>query len=326
MRTTISAKSDKRRTGVTVTPPQSVMASVIATVMAATLAACGGEGAVKATPVDAEDAASAGAAIEEAAAEKQDPGAILDAVIAGDHRRDEEKARDVWRHPKETLTFFGVQPDHHVVEITPGGGWYTNVIAPYVNAGDGVYYAAGSDPARSDRAARAVAAFKEAYTEKSELYGDVRMTVLGQEIAPAGSADAVVTFRNVHNWMRGDGASLAFASFYDALKPGGVLGVVEHRADEDADNGGGYVKVSTVKEFAAAAGFVFEASSEVNANEADTKDHPFGVWTLPPVRRSSRAAGIPEPGFDREKYDAIGESDRMTLRFRKPLTEESSTE
>ncbi len=295
----------------------------ISILCAGLLAACGGGGEGAVTAVDADAAASAEAAISEAAAQSQDPSALLDAVIAGDHRSPEEKARDQWRHPKETLAFFGLQPSDTVVEITPGGGWYTNVIAPYIKTGGGVYYAAGRDPERSERSARAVAAFKEAYGGKPELYGDVRISVFGQEVAPAGTADAVYTFRNVHNWLRGDGGSIAFGSFYDALKPGGVLGVVEHRANEDAENGDGYVKVSTVIELAEAAGFVFEEGSEINANAADTKDHPFGVWTLPPVRRSTRAAGIPEPGFDRDKYDAIGESDRMTLRFRKPANAEA---
>lgn len=256
-----------------------------------------------------------------AAAEAPDAAALLDAAIAGDHRSAEEKARDVWRHPKETLTFFGVAPDMTVVEIWPGGGWYTKILAPYLKAGGGVYYAAQRDPASSERAAEAVQKFKDAYADAA-LYGDIRVTVLGEgsDIAPPGTADVVLTFRNVHNWLGAGEAEANFRAFHRALKPGGVLGVVEHRANEDAsdDLASGYVKTSKVKALAEAAGFVFVEASEINANPADTKDHPFGVWTLPPVRRSSPSPGQEDPAFDRAKYDAIGESDRMTLKFVKP--------
>ena len=262
------------------------------------------------------ESAEASAPVEATAAD------VLDTVIAGDHRSEEEKARDVYRHPKETLLFFGAEPSMTIVEIWPGGGWYSNVIAPFLASGDGVYYAAGLDPEASDRSREAVDAFKEKYRDGSELYGTVRTTALGaEEIAPPASADMVLTFRNVHNWLGAGTAEENFQKFYNALKPGGVLGVVEHRAGENApdDPSTGYVKESTVKDLAAAAGFDFEASSEVNANTADTKDHPFGVWTLPPVRRSSEARGVDDPDFDRARYDAIGESDRMTLKFRKPI-------
>ncbi|MEZ5896444.1 MAG: hypothetical protein R3C40_02735 [Parvularculaceae bacterium] len=285
--------------------------TLTATTLAALMLAACGEQKADAEPVsEAETAATSSAA-------------QLDAAIAGAWRTDEERARDQWRHPKETLEFFGVEPSMTVVEIWPGGGWYTNIIAPYLNSGGGVYYAANVDPAASDRAAQAVESYKEKYADAS-IYGDVRVTVLGDgsPIAPEGTADVVLTFRNVHNWLgRGD-AQDHFQAFYDALKPGGVLGVVEHRADEGADesNGAaGYVKESKVKELAKNAGFEFDLSSEINANPADTKDHPFGVWTLPPVRRSAEANGEETAGFDRAHYDAIGESDRMTLKFRKPL-------
>jgi predicted methyltransferase len=246
----------------------------------------------------------------------------LDAVLAGEFRDEEERARDGWRHPKETLLFFGVEPDMTVVEVWPGGGWYTNVIAPYLKEGGGVYYAASFDPASSERAASALQRYEESYVAKPEIYGDIRLTQLGaDEIAPAGSADVVLTFRNVHNWFGNDTAADNFAKFYAALKPGGVLGVVEHRLGEEAaaDTAGGYVKESAVKKLAEDAGFNFEGASEINANPADTKDHPFGVWTLPPVRRSGDGPGDAPADFDRAKYDAIGESDRMTLKFRKPM-------
>jgi len=252
---------------------------------------------------------------------------ILENLLAGNHRSEEEKARDQFRHPKETLLFFGVEPNMRVIEIWPGGGWYTNVIAPYLAKGEGVYYAAHFDPTRSERAAAAVSSFKEKYGDDPETYGNVNVTTLGaeSEIAPQGSADVVLTFRNVHNWMGGDNAPVYFQKFYDALRPGGVLGVVEHRANSsDVEGPTGYVSEETVIAFAKAAGFDFDQRSEINANAADTKDHPFGVWTLPPVRRSSAVRGQEDPEFDRAKYDAIGESDRMTLKFRKPIASDGA--
>lgn len=252
-----------------------------------------------------------------------DPAAALDAAISGAHRPAEEKARDVWRHPKETLGFFGVEPNMTVVEVWPGGGWYTNILAPYLKQGGGALYAAGLDPKASPRAAENVRAFTAKFAENPALYGEVRITALADEaIAPAGTADMVLTFRNVHNWLASGTAEANFQKFYAALRPGGVLGVEEHRARPDAtadsEKTTGYVREATVIALAEAAGFAFESSSEINANPKDKKDHPFGVWTLAPVRRSSAASGVADPAFDRTKYDAIGESDRMTLKFRKP--------
>lgn len=278
------------------------------------LAACGGNEETTAP------------APEEAAA--PDNGALLEAALAGEHRTGEERARDQHRHPKETLLFFGVEPDMSVVEIYPGGGWYTQVLAPYLKAGGGKLYAAGFSPeGASERVRAALADFRAQYVEQPETYGDVEMTVLGGEVAPAGAADAVVTFRNVHNWLSRGDAQDYFEDFYDALKPGGVLGVVEHRADGaelPRDGSKGYVYTDDVIALAEGAGFEFEAASEINANPKDTKDHPFGVWTLPPARRSSEIRGQEDPNFDRAPYDAIGESDRMTLKFRKPLAAEGA--
>lgn len=283
----------------------------LAASLALTASACGGK---------TETADSA----PEAAA-PMDNGARLDAVLAGDHRSDEERVRDGFRNPKETLLFFGAEPGMTIVEVYPGGGWYTQVIAPYLKSGGGKLYAA-SFPAEgaSERAREALDTFRTTYVENTETYGDVEMTTLGGDhhIAPAGAADMVVTFRNVHSFTGRNNAEEVFAEFYRALKPGGVLGVVEHRADGadlPADGSSGYMYTDDVKALAAGAGFEFEAASEINANAADTKDHPFGVWTLPPVRRSSAVRGQDDPNFDRAKYDAIGESDRMTLKFRKPL-------
>jgi predicted methyltransferase len=250
-----------------------------------------------------------------------DNGTVLDEILAGDHRSSEERARDQYRHPKETLQFFEVTPEMSVVEIWPGGGWYTQVIAPYLKTGGGVYYAAGfsKDDAR-ESVVNALNAFEENYVAKPEIYGNVKMTVLGDAIAPEGAADVVLTFRNIHNWMESGTTQDYFAEFYSALKPGGVLGVVTHRADGTSlphDGSSGYTYTDDVIALAQAAGFEFEAASEINANAKDTKDHPFGVWTLPPVRRSSEIHGVSDPDFNPALYDAIGESDRMTLKFRK---------
>lgn len=251
-------------------------------------------------------------------------GEILDQVLAGDHRTDEERARDQHRNPKETLLFYGIEPDMHVVEISPGGGWYTQVIAPYLKTGGGKLYAAGgSREGASERLTAYLDRFENTYVNNPDVYGTVEMTVLGGDsaIAPEGTADAVLTFRNIHNWQGRGNLEEVFAAAYSALKPGGVFGVVEHRADgTDLPNDGstGYAYTDDVVAAAQAVGFDFDSASEINANAADTKDHPFGVWTLPPVRRSSAIRGNEDPDFDRAKYDAIGESDRMTLKFRKP--------
>lgn len=236
-------------------------------------------------------------------------------ILAGDHRSPENRARDSYRHPAETLAFFGLEPGMTVVEIGPGGGWYTEVIAPAVGA-EGKLYAAHADPAASDRAAAAVARFQEKLDADTDNYGSTSLAVFsgGDLSTPDNAADMVLTFRNVHNWYMGDVAEQSFASFYRALKPGGVLGVVEHRLPETADDGlqktSGYMKRSAVVAMAEAAGFQLVEESEINANPADTADYPKGVWTLPP--------NFAEGEETRAKYAAIGESDRMTLKFVKP--------
>jgi predicted methyltransferase len=251
------------------------------------------------------------------AAEGVDP--ALAAVIAGDHRSAANKARDEYRHPAETLAFFGIRPEMKVVEVWPAGGWYAEILAPYVGA-KGKYYAAGWDPdAKAEFIQLGIKAFRDKLAARPDLYGGTEMTVLSfpdkTAIAPPGTADMVLTFRNIHNWMGGGNAEKAFAAMYAALKPGGVLGVVEHRARTDAPQdpkaASGYVREDYAIALAEKAGFVLEARSEINANPRDTKDYEKGVWTLPPTYREGEK--------DKAKYAAIGESDRFTLRFRKPL-------
>lgn len=238
--------------------------------------------------------------------------APLDAVLAGAQRSDANKARDRFRHPAETLGFFGLKPTMTVVEVSPGGGWYTEILAPYLNA-KGQYIGANSNPAASANAAAAVKKFTDKLAADPAT-AKAKVTAFGKgsyDIAPPGSADAVLTFRNVHNWHMAGFDAAAFKAFYKALKPGGVLGVEEHRLPETkADElmkSSGYMKVSYVRKLAEAAGFKYVGSSEINANPKDTKDYPKGVWTLPPT--------FQDGDIDKAKYAAIGESDRMTLKF-----------
>jgi len=246
--------------------------------------------------------------------------AISDAVTS-DIRSDKAKVRDEYRNPQQTLRFFGLKPNMTVVEISPGGGWYADILYSVVKE-NGKYVAAHFyvDEKTSGYYKKSVEGFKEKMKpgmkyEGAELTAFDPMKAL--DISEAGSADMVLTFRNVHNWyMRNgdEGIDNAFGAFFKALKPGGVLGVVEHElpesADDEAMKKSGYMKRSYVVAAAEKAGFVLEASSDVNANPMDSADHPKGVWTLPP-----RLALDDE---DREKYMAIGESNRMTLKFTKP--------
>jgi len=246
--------------------------------------------------------------------------ALLDTVIAGDHRADATRTRDVHRHPKDTLLFFGLEPDMAVVEIWPSTGWYTEVLAPVLRD-SGTLYAARfpvSWDKAPDYAKRQDQALQAKMAARPDVYGKVIPTeILAPDFvnaAPKGSADMVLTFRNVHNWAKAGKADAMFATFFDLLKPGGILGVEEHRAKpgtafEDQVKSG-YMTEQYVIETARKAGFRFVARSDVNANPMDTKDYPDGVWTLPPTLRLGDK--------DRDRYLAIGESDRMTLKFVKP--------
>lgn len=260
---------------------------------------------------------------------EEKPVMTLAEAVASDLRSAEEKARDAWRNPVETLEFFGVSQNMKVIEVWPGGGWYTNILAPWLAAGGGTLVAAGfdaasiEDPDRRARTEARLAEFRAGYADPK--FGTIEHTAFSATSGPLtadGTADVVLTFRNIHNWMSGGYTEKFFADAYAALKPGGVLGVVEHRLPstqaQDPKATSGYVHEDYVKGLAAAAGFEFVGASEINANPADTADHPFGVWTLPPNSATTNRDGSTVEGFDPAKYQAIGESDRMTLKFRKP--------
>lgn len=251
----------------------------------------------------------------EAAPEAATEASPLEAAVANPARSEENVARDEFRHPAETLEFFGLQPGMTVVEINPGGGaYYAEILAKYANDTGGTYIGTGT---KSERLA------------DTAMYGEPTFVEFGMDSGPLvepGTADMVLTFRNVHNWYWQEGMlDKAMADFAAALKPGGTLGVTDHRADprEEMEVGGrmagdAYMAKASIVAAAERAGLVLDGESEINANPADTKAHPFGVWTLPPNRRSSAFGQDPDPEFDHAPYDAIGESDRHTLRFKKP--------
>ncbi len=243
----------------------------------------------------------------------------LDKAISGPARHAENVLRDRYRHPAQTLAFFGVRPTDTVIEITPGGGWYTEILGPYLQPA-GHYLAAVPDPmaveagkARDGRA-RGVQGLESRFASAPQAYAGARI-VRFDPTAPVfgapGSADVVLTFRNAHNWVAADNAAAYFKAFHDVLKPGGTLGLVDHRAKPGTDletmKNSGYLTQDLVIGYATAAGFALDASSQANANPGDTTEHPNGVWTLPPTNNHDAA--------DDAKYKQVGESDRMTLRF-----------
>ncbi|MBD9484802.1 class I SAM-dependent methyltransferase [Pseudomonas sp. PDM14] len=249
-----------------------------------------------------------------AAAEPVDgSGDITDAqynqVLAGDWRAPENRARDVYRHPMDTLRFFGLSPGQTLIEVSPGAGWYSEILAPLLRD-KGQYIAAVNG-------AKGAESLRKKFHNDPRRYAKARIAEYDQTAPVLGepnSADAVVTFRNVHNWVKTDTAPAMFKAMFEVLKPGGKLGVVEHRAAKDtaldAVKDTGYLPTEYVQKLATDAGFVFIEASEVNANPDDTKDYPEGVWTLPPELRLGDK--------DKQKYLDIGESDRMTLNFVKP--------
>ena len=242
----------------------------------------------------------------------------LEEIMVGEHRSEANIARNEFRNPVGTLEFFGLEPDMTLIEIGPSGAWYTEILAPYMRD-HGRYYGAHFSPnSGNEFQRRSLEHFDTKMAANPELYGKaiIRHLFPPNELAigPAEGADMVLTFRNVHNWMAPNEDEAHFNTFFDSLKPGGILGVVEHRAPDSATRqemiDSGYVSEAFVKQIAARSGFEFVGSSEVNANPKDTKDYAEGVWTLAPSYRLGDT--------DREKYAAIGESDRMTLKFRKP--------
>lgn len=272
-------------------------------ILCALVMGCGGS--AKQTP--ASPASGATPASSEAASQAADPIAL---AVASPTRSAENRARDAHRHPEQTLRFFGVTPSQHVIELWPGRGWYTEILAPLL---------------RDQGKLTAVAAtgnylppYKEFLSKHPELYDRVQLVEVtppaSLTLGPDGSADVVLTFRNLHGWITGGYAEALHREIFKVLKPGGVYGIVEHRGQPglspEASAKSGYVSEEATITMATAAGFVLEERSEINANPRDTKDYPNGVWSLPPTLRGGDT--------DRDKFVAIGESDRMTLRFRKP--------
>lgn len=294
---------------------RSLAYSALAICGALALASCANNSPIKVTETKADPAELAKAQANEAA---------LSAAIASNLRIDAN--RDAFRHPKDTLLFFGVKPSDKVVEIWPSAGWYTTIIAPYLKSGGGEYIAAlPYSAAPSERLLQTINTYKAKYTEKPDVYGTVKVTFFGNgsgSLVAPNSVDKVLSFRNVHNWMGAGFEDKAFADFYAALKPGGHLGIVEHRAKhdkpQDPKGASGYVREDYVIALASKAGFELVGKSEINSNPKDTADHPFGVWTLPPVLRTAPGGQPANPAFDNTKYKEIGESDRMTILFRKP--------
>ena len=236
-------------------------------------------------------------------------------AVASPARNPSAVARDKARHPVEELTFFGLKPSMTVVELWPGGGYWTDILGPYL-VPKGHYYVAVNAPGDAEEDA-GVAKFRAHLDADKPRFGNVQLTMLGPghfDIAPPGSADLVLTFRNVHNWMDGGYVDQALAACFTALKPGGILGVEEHRGDErvaqDPKAQNGYVRQDYMIALAKKAGFVLDASSELDANPRDTKNYPQGVWSLPPT--------LAEGDKDRAKYLEIGEADNFVLKFRKP--------
>jgi predicted methyltransferase len=257
----------------------------------------------------AEPVAAPAPAVEDATATK------LKAAIAGSHRPEKNRARDGFRHPAETLAFFGLRDDMTVIELWPGGGWYTEILGPVLKE-KGKLVVTGGDPngPPDAPATKRAKEYVDGLAKRADVLGKVELAVIAPpekvELGPPASADLVMTFRNLHGWLNGKYADKVFAAAFAVLKPGGTFGLEEHRGNPGQDPKTGYVEEAVAIKLAEAAGFKLAARSEVNANPKDTKDHPEGVWTLPPTYRLGDK--------DREKYTAIGESDRMTLKFVKP--------
>lgn len=250
----------------------------------------------------------------------------LNAAVAGAWRTDAEKARDAYRHPAQTLAFWGIRPSMTVVEIRPGGGYWTDILAPLLATGGGKLIVTSGDPDKMTAPQKAnLARFLKPYQDNPTVFGTLATGVFAansdKPLAPAGSVDLIISSRNFHGFVLQNIKEYAIKSMFDALKPGGLVGIEQHRGDaRRAQNAStGYMRQDWVIGEMRKGGFEFVASSELNANPRDTKDHPFGVWTLPPTLNTAPNGQPVNPSFDSTKYREIGESDRMTLLFRKPL-------
>jgi len=248
----------------------------------------------------------------------------IEQAVAGDWRKPESTARDTERHPVDALKFWGLKPGMSILEIQPGGGWWTEILAPYARLTKGSFTATASDledPNLSDGARKGREDFAAKFGDAA-IYGKVNLVNWGSKAAPlpANQYDFVLLARALHNWANQGTEDTNLAKIFASVKPGGLLAIEQHRApaSQAASVYNGYVTEQSVIDAATKAGFKLVARSEINANPKDTKDHPFGVWTLPPVRQSAANGKPQDPAFDRAKYDAIGESDRMTLKFMKP--------
>jgi predicted methyltransferase len=250
----------------------------------------------------------------------------LEWAVSGNWRNSTDKTRDKYRHPLETLNFFEVKPRDTIIDMWPGAGYMTEILAPFLDHGKGQYVAALFESQAPEAAATTLMDKYKAHLDANKkLYGTPKYTAFGPEstaLIEADSADCVLMLLVIHDWIAQGIAEKAFTDAYAALRPGGILGVEQHRADignvQDPGATNGYVQEPFVRQLATEAGFQFVAASEINANPKDDKDHPFGVWTLPPQRLTAPRGQAPNPEFDGTLYESIGESDRMTLKFRKP--------
>lgn len=283
----------------------------------AVLAASSALALVAAAPVSAESAKVATATKD----------AALASAVAGAWRTPANVQRDVWRKPAEALTFWGLKPGMTILELQPGGGWWTEILAPYARMTGGQYRVTAADlnnPELSQAAKDNRARFEQRFANQA-VYGKIEYVNFGpktQGLGAPDSVDFVLNGRNIHNWMANDLLDKVMAESFAVLKPGGILAIEEHRnapgAQQDPKAASGYVTEAFVIAAAEKAGFSLAARSDLYANPKDTRDHPYGVWTLPPVKRTAPMGQPDNPSFDRTKYDAIGESDRMALRFVKP--------
>jgi predicted methyltransferase len=255
------------------------------------------------------------------AANEQKSEKTIDEAVAGSWRSADAKARDAERHPGAALAFWGLKPGMTILEIQPGGGWWTEILAPYARANRGEFYATAadlSDPGLSENARKGRNDFAAKYADEA-VYGKVNLVNWGPKAAPlpANKFDFVLLARGIHGWVRQGTFESNLANIVQSLKPGGILAIEQHRAKAGQDPSvfNGYVDEAYVIKTVEKAGLKLDGKSEINANAKDTKDHPFGVWTLPPTRQSSEGGKPADPSFDRAKYEAIGESDRMTLKF-----------